>query len=100
VLVQAFGAGNLPMDRPDLRALLAHCRDRGLPVVLTTQCPYGGVDLDTYELGAQARDLGAVSGGRHTRWAALAKLALTLGAGGTTEDVRQAFACSWAVEPA
>ncbi|MGA2079736.1 MAG: asparaginase [Holophaga sp.] len=100
VLVQAFGAGNLPMDRPDLRALLAHCRDRGLPVVLTTQCPYGGVDLDTYELGAQARDLGAVSGGRHTRWAALAKLALTLGAGGTTEDVRQAFACSWAGEPA
>ena len=100
ILVQAFGAGNLPMERPDLRALLAHCRDRGLPVVLTTQCHAGGVDLDTYELGLQARDLGAISGGRHTRWAALAKLGLALGAGGTEQDVRQAFACSWAGEPA
>jgi L-asparaginase len=99
LLVQGFGAGNLPMGRPDLRALLAHCRDRALPVVLTSQCPSGGADLDTYELGAQARALGAISGGRHTRWAALAKLALTLGAGGTVADVRRAFARSWAGEP-
>jgi L-asparaginase len=99
VLIQGFGAGNLPMGRPDLRALLAHCRDRQLPVVVTTQCPSGGVDLDTYELGAMARDLGAISGGRHTRWAALAKLALVLGAGGGAADAAQAFAASWAGEP-
>lgn len=59
----------------------------------------GGVDLDTYELGCMARDLGAVSGGRHTRWAALAKLGLCLGAGGAAVDVREAFAGSWAGEP-
>ena len=99
LLVQGFGAGNLPMGRPDLRALLGHCRDRDLPVVITTQCPSGGVDLDTYELGGMARDLGAISGGRHTRWAALAKLALTLGAGGGVAEVQSAFATSWAGEP-
>jgi L-asparaginase len=99
VLIQAYGAGNLPMGRPDLQALFAHCRSTALPVVLTSQCLSGGVDLDTYELGAQARELGAISGGLHTRWAALAKLALALGAGASAEDVRQAFTCSWAGEP-
>ena len=99
VLIQGYGAGNLPMGRPDLRALFAHCRDRALPVVITSQCLYGGVDLATYELGAMALELGAISGGLHTRWAALAKLALTLGAGGGVAEVREAFTRSWAGEP-
>ena len=99
LLIQGYGAGNLPMGRPDLQALLIHCRERALPVVITSQCLSGGVDLDTYELGGMARDLGAISGGLHTRWAALAKLGLVLGAGGRVEDVRRAFALSWAGEP-
>jgi L-asparaginase len=99
VLVQAFGAGNLPMGRADLQAFFGHCRERALPVVVTTQCLSGGAELDTYELGVLARDAGAISGGRHTRWAALAKLGLCLGAGGGLEDVRRAFALSWAGEP-
>jgi L-asparaginase len=99
LLIQGFGAGNLPMGRPDLRALLDHCQAQALPVVITSQCLSGGVDLDTYELGCLARNMGAISGGLHTRWAALAKLALTLGAGGGVEDVRRAFATSWAGEP-
>jgi len=99
VLIEGFGAGNLPMGRPDLQALFAHCRAQALPVVITTQCLSGGVDLATYELGAMALELGAVSGGLHTRWAALAKLTLTLGAGGGVDDVRRAFARAWAGEP-
>jgi L-asparaginase len=99
VLIQGFGAGNLPMGRPDLQALFSHCAGRNLPVVLTSQCLSGGVDLETYELGAMARDLGAISGGLHTRWAALAKLALGLGAGFGVAELRRAFACSWAGEP-
>lgn len=99
VLIQAYGAGNLPMERTDLRAVLDHCRQRSIPVVITSFCPWGGVDLATYELGRQAVEHGAISGGRHTRWAALAKLGLLLGAGGTLEDVRRAFSVSWAGEP-
>ena len=100
LLIQGYGAGNLPMGRPDLQALLIHCRERALPVVITSQCLSGGVDLDTYELGGMARDLGAISGGHHTRWAALAKLGLVLGGGGAVDEVRRAFALSWAGEPA
>lgn len=99
VLIQAYGAGNLPMDRSDLQQLMVYCRERGLPVVITSLCSSGGVDLDTYELGRQATSLGAISGGLHTRWAALAKLGLVLGSGGNADDVRCAFATSWAGEP-
>ena len=99
VLIQAFGAGNLPMGRADLHALFGHCQDRGLPVVITSQCLSGGVDLEAYELGALAAARGAISGGLHTRWAALAKLGLGLGAGMDLAAIRAAFAVSWAGEP-
>lgn len=99
VLIQAFGAGNLPMNRPDAQACLEDARERGLPVVVTSQCPHGGVDLSAYQLGRQLEALGAISGGLHTRWAALAKLGLVLGAGGGIPEVRAAFATSWAGEP-
>ncbi|WP_306598999.1 asparaginase [Geothrix sp. 21YS21S-2] len=99
VLIRAYGAGNLPMDRGDLRALLQHCRAQDLPVVIISQCISGGVDLATYDLGRQARAQGAISGGRHTPWAALAKLSLALGAGFGTDEIRRAFEVSWAGEP-
>ncbi|MDE3033838.1 MAG: asparaginase [Acidobacteriota bacterium] len=99
VLIQAFGAGNLPMGRADLRALLADCQRRELPVVVTSQCPSGGVDLSAYEMGQALLNAGAISGGLHTRWAALAKLGLVLGSGGGLAEVREAFGASWAGEP-
>ncbi|GLH73548.1 L-asparaginase 1 [Geothrix limicola] len=99
VLIQAFGAGNLPMGRSDLMGFLEDCHRRQLPVVVTSQCPHGGVDLSAYELGRKIETLGAISGGLHTRWAALAKLGIVLGAGGGVAEVREAFATAWAGEP-
>jgi L-asparaginase len=99
VLIQAYGAGNLPMDRPDLANLMQDARERGLPVVITSQCASGGTDLSAYELGKKAADLGAIQGGLHTRWAALAKLGLCLGASYDVRAVREAFASEWAGEP-
>jgi len=99
VLIEAYGAGNLPMGRADLLALFAHCRERELPVVIGSQCPWGGTDLAAYELGRRAEELGAIPGGLHTRWAALAKLGLALGMGWDLCRVREAFSMSWAGEP-
>jgi len=99
MILQAYGAGNLPMGRADLRALFRHAREQAIPMVITSQCLWGSVDLETYELGALAAEEGAISGGLHTRWAAIAKLGLVLGAGGGLAEVRAAFACSWAGEP-
>ena len=83
----------------DLRDTLEDARRRSLPVVVTSQCPYGGVDLSAYEMGRRIEEMGAISGGLHTRWAALAKLGLVLGAGGGIDEVREAFGVPWAGEP-
>jgi L-asparaginase len=99
VVIQAFGAGNLPMDRADLQDFMADCRQRHLPVVVTSQCPRGGVDLSAYEMGRKVEALGAISGGLHTRWTALAKLGLILGARGGIAEAREAFRVQWAGEP-
>jgi L-asparaginase len=99
VLIQAFGAGNLPTGRADLEALFRDAGRRKLPVVVISQCPYGGVDLSAYELGQKIQAWGAISGGLHTRWAALAKLGLVLGAGGGITEAREAFGVPWAGEP-
>lgn len=99
LVIQAYGAGNLPMGRGDLVHLLDECRERRLPVVITSQCTSGAVDLAAYELGRKAEALGAISGGNHTRWAILAKLGLLLGDGRDLEEIREAFRTSWAGEP-
>lgn len=99
VVIQAYGAGNLPMGRPDLQAFLADAQARDLPVVVTTQCREGRVDLAAYELGRQLEAFGALSAGLHSRWAVLAKLGLLLGAGKPSSEVRTAFERSWAGEP-
>ena len=99
VLIQAYGAGNLPVERPDLKHMLEDARAKGIPVVITSQCASGGADLSAYELGKKAADLGAISGGLHTRWAALAKLGLCLGGNFKLDRVREAFATQWAGEP-
>ena len=74
-------------------------------------CPYCSNPLDlaraSAELGTadwgrimrEAAELGAISGGRQTRWTILAKLGLLLGADRGLPDIRQAFATSWAGEP-
>jgi L-asparaginase len=99
LLIEAYGAGNLPTGRADLQRLLDHCEAQALPVVVSTQCASGAVDLTAYELGRAMEARGATSAGPHTRWAALAKLGLLLGAGRGLDAVHEAFATSWAGEP-
>ncbi len=99
ILIEAYGAGNLPMERRDLLRLLRHCRECGIPVVATTQCASGSVDLEAYALGRALGLEGGIGAGNYTRWAALAKLGLLLGGDADVETVREAFATSWAGEP-
>ncbi|MBI4912791.1 MAG: asparaginase [Acidobacteria bacterium] len=99
LLILAYGAGNLPMERQDLAALLDRAKERRLPVVVLSQCTWGGVEFGTYDLSRKLAATGAISGGLHTRWAALAKLGLCLGSGWDLAAIREAFAVSWAGEP-
>lgn len=94
LVLEAYGAGNFPMD-PDLgRSLLplfARAREQGIPVVVVSQAYRNGVDLTLYEPGAAALQEGAISGGDMTPSAALVKLMQALAYHRTPEAVAQAL---------
>jgi L-asparaginase len=77
LVVEAYGAGNYPVDDKLGRSLLPlfrEARERGVPVVVVSQAYRNGVDLTLYESGAAALAQGALSGGDMTPSAALVKL--------------------------
>ena len=77
LVLEAYGAGNYPVDDKLGRSLLPLFREarvRDVPVVVVSQAYRNGVDLTLYESGAAALKEGALSGGDMTPSAALVKL--------------------------
>ncbi|MBU8898379.1 L-asparaginase 1 [Corallococcus sp. H22C18031201] len=76
-VVEAYGAGNFPIDPElgrSLRPLFTQARERGVPVLVVSQAHRNGVDLSLYESGAAALAEGAVGAADMTPSAALVKL--------------------------
>lgn len=73
LVLEAYGAGNGPTDAWFLDPLRA-ASDRGVVVVVTTQCGAGSVHGGLYATGAALLSTGAVAGGDMTFEAALTKL--------------------------
>jgi len=90
LVIEGLGRGNVTVAAlPAIRRAI----DAGLPVVITSRCPRGRV-LDTYAYegaGRQLRRMGAILGGMLPSHKARIKLMLALGAGWTTEQIRQSF---------
>jgi L-asparaginase len=90
LVVEGFGAGNVP---PGVVPALENALGRGLPVVLTTRCPEGGV-WPMYAYAGGGADLlakGVVLGGRLSAAKARLKLMVALGAGCGLKAVRRLF---------
>jgi L-asparaginase len=78
LVLEAYGTGNLPHLGGSLIPALEEARDRGVPVLVVSQCLRGFVDMGAYAGGAQAKEAGAISGGDMTVEAAIAKLMIGL----------------------
>ncbi|MDY9920296.1 MAG: asparaginase [Synergistota bacterium] len=61
IVVECFGLGGLPYIGEDLLPGIKKAVDLGILPVITTQCPEGGVDLSTYDVGQKTLKTGAVS---------------------------------------
>jgi L-asparaginase len=87
VVLEAYGAGNGPTERWFLDPLRSAV-ERGVTVVVTTQCRAGSVVGGLYAAGSALLATGAVSGGDMTFEAALTKLMVLTDRHGP-EDVRR-----------
>jgi L-asparaginase len=79
LVLEAYGTGNLPHLGGSLIPAIQEATDRGVPVLIVSQCLRGWVDMGAYAGGAEARAAGAISGGDMTIEAAIAKLMIGLG---------------------
>ncbi|NUP13265.1 MAG: asparaginase [Polyangiaceae bacterium] len=100
IVVEAFGAGNVPRLERSLIPVIESARAIDVPVVVVSQCPRGAVDLGAYEGGAAARASGAIGASDMTAEAALTKLMVALGRAeeGRVAAARAAFCADWAGE--
>ena len=87
VVLEAYGAGNGPTDSWFLDPL-RDAVDRGVAVVVTTQCRAGGVTSGRYATGSALMSTGAISGADMTLEAALTKLMVLADRHGP-DDVRR-----------
>ncbi|XP_037029683.1 L-asparaginase [Bradysia coprophila] len=88
VVLQTFGAGNIPSNRADIIDELKSATDRGAIIVNCTQCASGAVK-EIYETGSVLRECGVISGFDMTVEAALTKLSYVLGKDEWTLDTKK-----------
>ncbi len=78
LVLEAYGTGNFPHLSGSLIPALQTARQRGVPVLVVSQCLRGFVDMTAYAGGTEAKAAGAISGGDMTVEAAIAKLMIGL----------------------
>ncbi|MBS2015858.1 MAG: asparaginase [Deltaproteobacteria bacterium] len=89
LVLEAYGTGTLPNLGGSLIPALEEARERGVPVLVVSQCLKGFVELGRYDGGAAAEAAGAISGGDMTVEAALAKMMVGLGRYGAGDELRR-----------
>jgi len=73
VIIEGFGSGNVPSIKPSVLDKIVEILGRQIPIVLTTQCIYDGVKINTYYSGAMAEKMDVISAYDMTKEATLTK---------------------------
>ncbi|MFA4646367.1 asparaginase [Pyrococcus kukulkanii] len=88
IIIEGYGAGGIPYRNSDLLETISKV-SASVPVVMTTQAVYDGVDLMRYKVGRMALRAGVIPAGDMTKEATVTKLMWVLGHTRKVEEVRE-----------
>lgn len=94
VYIEAFGLGGMPFREDNFIEALEDLIDQGVAVLVGTQCRYEGSNLNIYETGKRAREIGVMEAYDMTTEAAVTKLMWALGQTEKLDEIREYFKVS------
>ena len=95
---EAYGIGGMPFLKHDFVGALDKLIQGGMTVVVGTQCKYEGTQMDVYETGRRALEIGALEAHDMTGEAALTKLMWILGMTDDPSEIRDYYSINMAGE--
>lgn len=63
IIIRGYGTGNIPYT---FESFFKKAKEKGLPVVVTTQCLHGKTIMGVYDVGKRFVELGAIEGGEQS----------------------------------
>lgn len=79
IVLEGYGAGHIPTESRSLVAAIRSATERGVAVVVCTQCIFGSTQMELYNVGRAALNAGAIPAMDMTPETALVKLMWVLG---------------------
>ena len=79
IVIESYGLGGLPFLENNFIDKVKEIIDKGIKVVIATQCTYDGINLDLYETGKRTLSAGVINLPLATKEYAYAKLMWELG---------------------
>lgn len=91
IVIEAFGQGGIQFVRRDFTPYLKKALSLNIPVVVSSQCLYDGVNLNIYEVGKKSLENGVITANDMTNEACVTKLMWALGQTNDLDEIKAIF---------